>query len=60
MVAMGTTEIPGKAVLLLALIGGTTAAARTVQQALKATPETSAALTGNPSSVKTETIVTTP
>ncbi len=36
MVGAGSTAMPGKAVILLAVIGGVVAAARTVQQALKA------------------------
>lgn len=35
MVTQGSVSMPGKAVLLLSLIGGVVAAARTVQQALK-------------------------
>lgn len=46
MVSTGTAELPGKAVLLLALLGGVVSGARTVQQALKATPENTAALKG--------------
>jgi hypothetical protein len=37
MVAMGTTEMPSKAVVVVALIGGGVAFARTIQQALKKT-----------------------
>lgn len=46
MVATGSPQMPSDAVLALAFIGGATAAARTIQQALKATAETAAALTG--------------
>ena len=46
MVATGKAEIPSNAVLLLCLMGGLVQAARTIQQALKSTPETSAALSG--------------
>ena len=46
MVATGSAQMPSNAVLLLSVIGGMVAAARTVQQALKASPETSAALKG--------------
>jgi len=60
MVAMGNAEMPSRAVILLALLGGLVAFSRTVQQALKATPETSAALKGDPSIVRTATIATTP
>lgn len=48
MLATGAAEIPKNAVLLAALLGGAVAAARTIQQALKATPETTAALKGEP------------
>lgn len=47
MVATGSASIPSKAVIILAVIGGLVAASRTIQQALKATPETTAALKGN-------------
>lgn len=46
MVATGTAQIPSTPVILLAFLGGLVSAARTVQQALKATPETQAALRG--------------
>lgn len=46
MVSSGSAELPGKAVLLLAGLGGLVSAARTIQQALKATPENTAALKG--------------
>ena len=39
MVATGSAEMPSRAVMLLAVITGLVAAARTVQQALKATPQ---------------------
>lgn len=60
MVATGSTQLPNKAVLLLCSLGGVVAAARTVQQALKSTPETSAALKGDQSIVATSTVVKTP
>lgn len=46
MVATGTAAMPNKAVVMLSLIGGVMAFSRTIQQALKTTPETHAALTG--------------
>lgn len=39
MVATGSAQIPNDAVIVLSLVGGIVAAARTIQQALKATPE---------------------
>lgn len=57
MVATGNAAMPSKAVVILALIGGLVAFSRTVQQALKATPETTAALKGTPS-ISTTTTVT--
>jgi len=48
MVATGSAQSPGTAVLILAIVGGLVAGARTVQQALKITPETSAGLRGDP------------
>jgi hypothetical protein len=48
MVAQGNAQIPSAAVIILAVIGGTVAAARTVQQALKVTPETMAGLRNDP------------
>lgn len=48
MVAQGNAAIPSTAVIILACIGGLVAAARTVQQALKTTPETIAGLRGDP------------
>lgn len=60
MVAMGTAEFPSKPVLLLAGLGGLVAMSRTIQQALKATPETSAALKGDTSVVSTSTVIKTP
>jgi len=47
-------------VIITILIGGLIAAARTIQQALKATPETAAALKGDVSVVTTKTIEKTP
>lgn len=46
MVGAGNAELPGKAVIILALLGGLVSASRTVQQALKQTPETTKALKG--------------
>lgn len=46
MVATGMAEIPNRAVIMLAIVGGCIQAARTIQQALKATPETTKALKG--------------
>jgi hypothetical protein len=60
MVAMGNAELPGRAVVLLAVLGGAVSASRTIQQALKATPETSAALRGDASIVATSTVTKTP
>ena len=60
MVASGNSELPSKAVLVLAVLGGIVSAARTVQQALKATPEISAALRGDVSVVSTTTTSKTP
>lgn len=47
MIATGSAQWPNKAVVLLAVLGGVVSAARTIQQALKATTEQSAALRGN-------------
>ena len=46
MVAVGSNAMPTKPVILLAILGGFVTSARTIQQALKATPETTAALKG--------------
>ena len=46
MVATGEARLPNDAVIILSLVGGLVAAARTIQQALKATPETIAKLKG--------------
>ncbi len=46
MVATSSADFPSKAVVLLAVLGGLVSAARTIQQALKQTPETTAALKG--------------
>lgn len=46
MVAMGDAQLPSKAAVLVALLGAFVSALRTVQQALKATPEVTAALKG--------------
>lgn len=53
MVATGAASVPSKAVLLLSVLGGLVSMSRTIQQALKATPETAAALKGDSSIVKT-------
>lgn len=60
MVSMGTTEMPSSPVILITVVGGVVQAARTIQQALKSTPETSAALKGSPSTVSTTTFEKTP
>jgi hypothetical protein len=46
MIATGSAQMPTTAVLVLSMIGGLVAAARTIQQALKVTPQTAAALRG--------------
>ena len=46
MVATGEAHVPSEAVLILALVGGLVAGARTIQQALKSTPEGIARLKG--------------
>jgi hypothetical protein len=46
MVATGQAQIPNQAVILLAIVGGCIQAARTIQQALKTTPDTVRALKG--------------
>lgn len=46
MVESASGQLPGYPTLLLGVLGGLVAAARTVQQALKATPDTTAALKG--------------
>lgn len=51
---------PSKGVIMVALVSGLVSAARTIQQALKNTPETSAALKGDASTVTTSTTVKTP
>jgi hypothetical protein len=48
MVGNGAAVIPPPAVLILAGVGGLVAFGRTVQQALKATPQASAELKGDP------------
>lgn len=60
MQATGATEMPSRSTWLVCVLGGSVQAARTVQQALKATPETSAALRGDASVVETTTVVKTP
>lgn len=53
-------QMPSNAGMIVAILGGVVAAARTIQQALKATPETAAALKGDFSEVKTTTVEKTP
>ena len=60
MVATDSAAMPSGASVLLCVIGGLVQAARTVQQALKATPETAAALRGSESTVITNTVERTP
>jgi len=48
MVATGSAQIPATPVLILAGLGGLVAAARTIQQALKASADTKAFLSGDP------------
>ena len=48
MLATGSATMPNNAAILFALVSGLVIAARTVQQALKATPDTIANLTGQP------------
>lgn len=60
MVATGATTMPSSPVIVLAIIGGAVQGLRTVQQALKATPETAAALKGSASIVVTRTEEKTP
>jgi hypothetical protein len=48
MVAAREMALPSPAVWLLVSIGGLVSAARTIQQALKQTPESSAKLKGDP------------
>lgn len=60
MMATGSATVPSKAIIILAVLTGSLAGLRTIQQALKATPETAAALKGDVSSVKTTTESKTP
>lgn len=60
MLATGAAAMPTKAVWLVCVLAGSVQAARTIQQALKATPETAAALKGDVSRVETTTVVKTP
>ena len=46
MVATGEAHIPNEAVLMLSMLGGMVAAARTIQPALKAAPNSAAKLKG--------------
>jgi hypothetical protein len=47
MVAKGEPAMPSEAVWLITAVAGIVSAARTIQQALKATPETIQSLKGN-------------
>lgn len=47
MTATGSAEMPSDAAWLVCALGGAVQAARTIQQALKTSPEVSAALKGN-------------
>jgi hypothetical protein len=60
MIGSGVAAMPSKAVWIVCLVGGVVQAARTIQQALKATPETSAALKGAESTATTHTLERTP
>ncbi len=60
MAATGVISMPSKPVVLINLLFGWMAFARTIQQALKATPETSAALMGGRSIVDTRVLERTP
>lgn len=57
MVASGSAELPNRAVIVLSILGGLIAAGRTIQQALKSTPETVTALRGGQATTET-TVVT--
>lgn len=46
MMANGSAELPSKAVILVAFLGGAVSAAQTIRQALKATPESVRLLRG--------------
>lgn len=60
MLTTGTAMMPSKATWLVCMLGGAMQAARTIQGALKSTPETAAALKGDVSRVETTTVVKTP
>lgn len=60
MMATGVAAIPNRAVIMVNVLLGLAALARTIQQALKATPDTSAALRGQPSVTSTVTEIKTP
>lgn len=60
MTATGSASLPNKATILICVLGGGIAMMRTIQQALKATPETAAALKGDLSTVSTQTVSKTP
>lgn len=60
MMATGSTVMPSRPVVLLNILLGAGAFLRTVQQALKSTPETAAALKGDASVVSTSTVSKTP
>lgn len=60
MVATGDVSMPSAPVIILNVMLASGAALRTIQQALKNTPETAAALKGAPSITATTTIEKTP
>lgn len=60
MVATGSAAFPSQAVVLLAFLGGLVAASRTIQQALRSTPETASVLKGDQSITQTSTVTRTP
>ena len=55
-----TGQSPTKMAIATMIVGGLIAAARTIQQALKSTPETAAALKGDFSTTATATVAKTP
>jgi hypothetical protein len=54
MMATGTAELPARSVLIVSAIGGVVAMARTIQSALRSTPEFAAMLKGVPVRTHTE------
>lgn len=56
----GSGQPINRTAIITVVIGGIIAAARTVQNALKTTPETAAALKGDQSRVETTTVSKTP